>query len=216
MSIIVYKMYWIKTPWFVKAVYPGLIWNMSGQKELYLTFDDGPVPVVTEQVLDLLIQYNAASTFFCIGENIKKHPGIFNRIIKEGHTIGNHTYNHLNGWKSNNEEYIKNIAACNTLANSRLFRPPYGRIGIKQIQYLRNYYKIIMWDVLSGDFDIAQTPASCADNVIQHAEAGSIVVFHDSVKAKQNVLGALPLVLKYFSEKGFIFKPLPKTIDEFN
>ncbi|HET8962902.1 MAG TPA: polysaccharide deacetylase family protein, partial [Chitinophagales bacterium] len=100
MSIIVYKMYWIKTPWYVKAVYPGLIWNMSGQNEIYLTFDDGPVPVVTEQVLDLLMQYNAASTFFCIGENIKKHPAIFDRIIKEGHAIGNHTYNHLNGWKS--------------------------------------------------------------------------------------------------------------------
>ncbi|HET8963501.1 MAG TPA: polysaccharide deacetylase family protein, partial [Chitinophagales bacterium] len=113
-------------------------------------------------------------------------------------------------------EYINNIVACNTLANSNLFRPPYGRIGIKQIQHLRNYYKIIMWDVLSGDFDIAQTPESCADNVIQHAEAGSIVVFHDSEKAKQNVLGALPVVLKYFSEKRFIFNPLPKTMNEFN
>lgn len=209
-------MYWIKTPWYVKAIYPGLIWDMPGERDIYLTFDDGPIPGVTECVLDILSQYNAPSTFFCIGENVKKHPGIFNRIIHENHAVGNHTYNHLNGWKTNDTEYIENVNDCNSLVSSALFRPPYGRLGIGQIRQLRNRYRIIMWDVLSGDFDPGQTPLSCTNNVIQHAQPGSIVVFHDSEKAKGNVLEALPRVLQYFSENGFIFKSLPTSAHAFD
>lgn len=210
-------MYFIKTPWYVKAIYPSLIWDISTKtKSVYLTFDDGPVPGVTDLILDMLKSYQASATFFCIGENVQRHPKIFDRILLDGHTIGNHTYHHLNGWKTADEKYFENVEACNLLINTPLFRPPYGRIGIKQIQHLRSQYAIYMWDVLSGDFDSDQTPESCAANVIRNAEVGSIVVFHDSEKARRNVLGALPKVLEYCAENGFAFKSLPKNRDAVN
>ena len=219
-------MYLVKSPSLLKWYYSDLIWNKpSSEKIVYLTFDDGPIPNVTEFVLNTLNKFEIKATFFCIGDNINKHPAIFNRIKKEGHSIGNHTYNHLNGWKTDNETYVENFLKCQQLTQSSLFRPPYGRIKKSQIASLRfdvrsqksedsnlisqiSNLKIVMWDVLSGDFDVNLSPGKCYENVIKNAENGSIVVFHDSLKAFERLEYALPKVLSYFTEKGYQFEAL--------
>ncbi|MCX2474735.1 polysaccharide deacetylase family protein [Pedobacter sp. MC2016-05] len=222
-------MYLIKSPLLLKWYYPSLLWNKSRtEKVIYLTFDDGPIPNVTDFVLKTLKAFNAKATFFCIGDNILKHPEVYARVINEGHAIGNHTFNHLKGWKTDNETYIENILKCQELTQTNLFRPPYGRIKKSQIRSLQfrarswefkasNHSKlptensklqIIMWDVLSGDFDINLSPEKCFQNVIKHTENGSIVVFHDSLKAFDRLEFTLPRVLKYFSDKGFTFSTL--------
>ncbi|GAB5401160.1 MAG: polysaccharide deacetylase family protein [Aureisphaera sp.] len=176
---------------------------------VYLTFDDGPITRVTPWVLDLLKQHNAKATFFCIGDNIAKHPEVFARIQAEGHSIGNHTFNHLNGWKTTTENYVENtLRAEETLmkegCQSKLFRPPYGKIRFEQAKALRKLgYKIIMWDVLSADFDPAVSKEQCAENVLKHIKPGSIVVFHDSIKAEDRLTYALPKVLDFIREKGW-------------
>jgi len=204
-------MYFVKTPWYLKSVYPSLTWDMPSAKTLYLTFDDGPVAGVTDNVLDILQQYDARATFFCIGDNVQKHPALFERIRSSGHTIGNHTYHHLNGWKTDNNDYYEDVQLCNKLVASKLFRPPYGRIRYSQIQELKKQYAIIMWDVLSGDFDTTIDGEECISNVTANAVEGSIVVFHDSEKAKDRVLQSLPAVLEHFSKKGFVFESIPAT-----
>ena len=201
-------MYFVKTPWYLKSVYPSLIWDLPEQGTLYLTFDDGPVPGVTDQVLDILKGAAAHATFFCIGDNVKKHPELFARIQTEGHITGNHTFHHLNGWKTENETYFEDVQLCDTEVKSELFRPPYGRISYNQIQELKKDFKIIMWDVLSGDFDTTIDAATCTENVIANATDGSIIVFHDSEKAKERVLNSLPVIIKYFKEKGFVFESI--------
>ncbi len=203
-------MYLVHTPQYVQALFPGLIWKMSGNhKEIYLTFDDGPIPEVTPWVLDVLKEYNARATFFCVGDNVRKHPDIFEKVIREGHTVGNHTYNHLSGWATENISYFHNIRHCARKVHSGLFRPPYGKMKPSQVQFLQRHYRIIMWDVLSGDFDRDITPEDCAQNVIQNAGPGSIVVFHDSLKAETNLRYALPHVLNYFTSMGYSFHALP-------
>lgn len=201
-------MYFIKTPYLVKLFSnKNLIWDFKTvDKTIYLTFDDGPTPDVTEKVLKILDNYNAKATFFCLGENVKNHPEIFQNILKHGHSIGNHTFNHFNGWKTRNGKYISNIEKSEKYINSNLFRPPYGRIRKAQINEIKNKYKIIMWTVLAGDYDKNISKEKCLNNVIDNAQKGSIIVFHDSVKAKENVLFALPEVLKYFSNLGFSFE----------
>ena len=206
-----------KTPGFVKTLFPNFIWNINtNNKEIFLTFDDGPTPEITNWVLETLKAYNAKATFFCIGNNIEKHPLVFKNIIEEGHTIGNHTYNHLKGWKHKTNTYLEDIKKTQELIDSKserhqhtslnLFRPPYGKIKSKQSkQTLALGYKIIMWDVLSYDWDIAVTEKRCLENVISTAKEGSIIVFHDSVKASRNLKYALPKVLEYYSEKGYSF-----------
>lgn len=202
-------MYLVHTPQYVQALFPGLIWKMpSGQKEIYLTFDDGPIPEVTPWVLDTLKEYGAKATFFCVGDNVRKYPGIYHRLIEEGHAVGNHTLNHLSGWSTENISYFHNIRHCARVVNSGLFRPPYGKLRPSQIQFLQRHYQIIMWDVLSADFDKDITPEDCFQNVIQHADQGSIVVFHDSLKAETNLRHALPLVLEHFTKLGFTFSAL--------
>ncbi|UKJ08622.1 polysaccharide deacetylase family protein [Solitalea lacus] len=202
-------MYPVKTPYLIKKLYPSLTWNLNrAEKTLYITFDDGPIPEVTPFVLEELKKYNAKATFFCIGDNIRKHPEVFNQVVEGGHSIGNHTYNHLNGWQTPTAEYVKNIEKCNSLINAQLFRPPYGKIRPTQIHNLKKNYKIIMWDVLSGDFDINLSPQSCYENVIKHAENGSIIVFHDSLKAAPRLRYVLPKALEHWSSKGFNFKAL--------
>ena len=205
-------MYLIKSPLLLKWYYPSLLWNKSRtEKVIYLTFDDGPIPNVTDFVLKTLKVFNAKATFFCIGDNIVKHPEVFERVKNDGHAIGNHTFNHLKGWKTDNGTYLQNTLKCQELTQTNLFRPPYGRIKKSQISNLKSQIselKIVMWDVLSGDFDTKLSPEKCYQNVIKHTENGSIIVFHDSLKAFDRLSYALPKVLAYFTEKGFIFSTL--------
>lgn len=199
--------YLTKTPEIIKPFAKDLIWNFKPDvPTLYLTFDDGPVVGVTDWVLELLQKYKAKATFFCVGDNVRKNPSLFNNIIEQGHTVANHTYNHLNGWKSSNYSYYKNVLKANDLIKSAYFRPPYGKITRQQVKSLTKRYRIIMWDVLSGDFDINLSPDKCVMNVIKTAKSGSIIVFHDSLKASKNLKETLPIVLNHFYAKGFIFK----------
>ncbi len=203
-------MYLTKTPDFVQNMFPNLIWKMEnrGHKNLYLTFDDGPIPEITPWVLDELEKYNAKATFFCVGENVKKHRAIYDRISSMGHVVGNHTYNHLSGWSTSNMDYFRNVRYCDDLIDSKLFRPPYGRLKNKQAIYLSRKYKVVMWDVLSGDFDPKLSREDCLQNVISKSTSGSIIVFHDSLKAKDKLEYVLPKVLKHFSKQGYTFKNL--------
>lgn len=207
------RLYFIKTPRILKRLFAKYTWSFfTNKKEIYLTFDDGPIPEVTEFVLDQLHNFNAKATFFCIGDNIRKHPVVFSRIVKEGHSVGNHTFNHLNGWKNSNTVYIENTSKCESLLpdqKTKLFRPPYGKIKRKQAkQLLASGYKIIMWDVLSADFDSSVTKEKCLQNVLENVQNGSIIVFHDSIKASDKLYYALPKVLKEFSQKGYDFKAI--------
>ena len=204
--------YIVKTPKWVKKFFSGSIWEMPQPvKSIYLTFDDGPHPAITGFVLDELKKYNAGATFFCIGKNVVANPLIFKRILSEGHSVGNHTYNHLDGWKTKNTDYLKDIARAERHISASLFRPPYGRITIKQhrqLQQMDKPFKIVMWSILSGDFDAKITSEQCCENVLINAENGSIVVFHDSEKAFERLKYSLPRVLKYFSEKGYQFEKI--------
>jgi len=212
--------YLVKTPWWLKKWYGNLVWDLpqkTGDKVLYLTFDDGPHPVATPFVLDELRRHAARATFFCIGKNVREHPLIYRRILEEGHRVGNHTQNHLNGWKSSDADYINDIGQASRYIDSSLFRPPYGRISAFQASLLRKapfQFDIIMWDVLSADFDRAQSPEKCARNVIRHARPGSIVVFHDSEKAFPRLKEALPAVLAHFKEQGYRLESIrPRGVD---
>ncbi|WEK21766.1 MAG: polysaccharide deacetylase family protein [Candidatus Pedobacter colombiensis] len=202
-------MYLVKSPLLLKWYYPSLIWNKPrSEKVIYLTFDDGPIPDVTTFVLKTLKSFDAKATFFCIGDNIVKHPDVFKQIKKEGHQIGNHTFNHLKGWKTEDKSYLKNFNACQELTKTYLFRPPYGRIKKSQVSGIKSAHpeiQIIMWDVLSGDFDINLSPQKCYENVIKNTRNGSIIVFHDSLKAFERLEYALPLTLKFFKEQGYSF-----------
>ena len=185
----------------------------EAEKTLYLTFDDGPHPIATPFVLNQLKRYNALATFFCIGKNVVAHQDIYDQIINEGHAVGNHTFNHLNGWKTNNDVYLEDVSQASRNIDSNLFRPPYGRITSFQASNLKPAMKgkeprVIMWDVLSGDFDINCTAEQCLANVVLTAVPGSIIVFHDSEKALTKVKYALPRVLKYFHEKGYQFRSI--------
>lgn len=203
-------MYFVKTPFWLKKIFSSYSWEVrTGEKELYLTFDDGPHNIATPFVLQQLEQFDAKATFFCIGKNVILHPEIHAAILKKGHTIGNHTHNHLNGWKVNTKDYSTDVDEASKHISSRLFRPPYGRITNSQGKVLLcKDFKVIMWDVLSGDFDKNITVEKCATNVIRNARKGSIIVFHDSEKAYNNLNYALPKVLEHFSEKGYVFKSL--------
>ena len=202
-------MYLVKSPRLLKKLYPALIWDVKPAKPcIYLTFDDGPIPIVTPFVLNILQRYNAKATFFCIGDNVTKHPEIFEQVKKAGHAIGNHTYNHLKGWKTSDETYLENTLKADELLHTNLFRPPYGRIKRSQIKLLKSAkpeIKIMMWDVLSGDFDIGLSPERCLKNVLKHTESGSIIVFHDSLKAFERLKYVLPKAMGAWNKKGFEF-----------
>ena len=202
-------LYLVKTPWWLsKGIYPAYTWSMpAGQKKLYLSFDDGPHPVVTPFVLDTLKKYHAKASFFCIGKNVAAYPELYKRILLEGHAVGNHTQNHLNGWKTNDARYLSNITEAAQYIDSKLFRPPYGRITRFQARQVQERLglRVVMWSVLSGDFDTNLEPEKCCTNVQKHAADGSIIVFHDSEKAMPRMGYALPGVLEYFSTRGFGF-----------
>ena len=207
--------YWIKTNWIIKKIFPNYIWDLPNlENKIYLTFDDGPTPEITEWILQELEKHHAKATFFCIGKNIEKQPRLFDKLISEGHAIGNHTFNHLKGWNTPTETYLENVEWCNLeiqklknlYSESKLFRPPYGKIKRSQSKILRRLgFKIIMWDVLSADFDQTISPEQCLKNVLEKAKSGSIIVFHDSVKAFPNLEYTLPKALAFLEKKGFVF-----------
>ena len=204
---------WVKTHRIIKKIFNNLVWDIpNSDKKIYLTFDDGPIPEVTEWVLDLLKSEDIKATFFCIGDNIKKHPEVYKRILSEGHQTGNHTFNHLNGWKTETNHYINNFKLCETehlkqnTEHSFLFRPPYGKIKPSQSKAIQQLgYKIIMWDVLSYDFNPTISAEKCLENVISNTKQGSIIVFHDSLKAEKNLKYALPKAIQILKDKGFVF-----------
>lgn len=239
------KPFLAKYPSILKKLYPDRITRLNTPRTLYLTFDDGPIPEITPWVLTQLKEYNAKATFFCIGDNIRKHRDIFKQVIEQGHRIGNHSFNHLNGWKTKTDLYVDNVLkaeeaiiekstrkkekreksqvsrnkkpnpqpathnAQSATQNPKLFRPPYGKIKNSQAAKLVNLnYTIVMWDVLSGDFDKTITAEKCLNNVIKHTKEGSTIVFHDSQKASKNLKALLPKVLEYYTEKSFEFKTL--------
>ncbi len=210
----------IKTPVLAKKIFANYIWEMpSESKTLYLTFDDGPTPDVTNWTLDTLSHYNAKATFFCVGKNVSQHPEIFKNIQDKGHKIGNHTNNHIKGWRTSTKNYLANIKEAQKVidlqqnkTDSRsqiLFRPPYGQIRPKQGKALKELgYKVIMWNVLSFDWDKDVSKETCLENVLSNVKEGSVIVFHDSVKAEKNMRYTLPKVLEHFSQRGFTFKPI--------
>lgn len=203
-------MYVVKSPWWLKKFYPKLTWEIKGEaKNIYLTFDDGPHPIATPFVLDALKKFKAEGTFFCIGKNVKSEPEIYRRILDEGHAVGNHTNHHVNGWKTNDTHYLNEVESAGEYIHSRLFRPPYGKIKQSQIALLLPTFSIIMWDVLSADFDTTVTPEKSLKNVVLNTRSGSIVVFHDSVRAFERLKYALPATLQHFADKGYSFKRIP-------
>jgi len=227
------KPYFVKTPKFLSWIFPNRIWAFSrSEKSIFLTFDDGPIPEVTPWILDILKEYNAKATFFCIGENVAKHPEIFRRIISEGHSVGNHTFNHLNGWNTSTSKYVENVIKAeeifqkelcsisneefgnqnSEIRNFKFFRPPYGKMTSKQSKILQKKgYKIVMWDILSADFDQRLSEEKCLQNVLKNIENGSIVVFHDSLKAEKNLRYVLPKVLENLRSENMCLKVLFNT-----
>ncbi len=207
-------MYSVNSKYIKTFSHKNVFWQIPTQNnELFLTFDDGPVPGVTDFVLDQLLKYNAKATFFCVGDNIRQHPDLFDRIQKEGHAVGNHTFHHLNGWKHSLRSYINNIKMCGALTQSRLFRPPYGRLTPLQRFVLQKDHFIILWSVLPGDFDLNLSSEKCLERAIKHScHPGSIVVFHDSLKAKDKLQHVLPAFLEYYSKMGFSFSSISEQL----
>ncbi len=206
-----------KIPKILKLLFFNQVWNIpNADNTIYLTFDDGPTPEITVQVLEILEKHHIKATFFCIGDNVRKYPEIVQKIISKEHSVGNHTYSHLKGWKTPTKTYISNTEACEIklnslfkIHNSKLFRPPYGKITPWQSYKLRKLgYKIIMWDVLSKDYDVSLSPETCYENVINNVTSGSIIVFHDSVKAQKNVLNSLDKTISTLKSKGFNFEKI--------
>lgn len=202
-----------RTPWPIKKLYPELTWSKRTAQTIYLTFDDGPIPVITPFIHQTLSAFDVRATFFCVGENIKKYNDIAQASLEAGHKIANHTFNHLNGWHTNKKRYSDNIELCENLINklgvdNRLFRPPYGRVTRKQIKVIKTSYEIVMWDVLTGDFSNNVSPEDCLQHSINATRDGSIVLFHDNIKAENNLRYALPRYIEYFLEKGFRFSLL--------
>lgn len=193
---------YIKPPKFVRRIFPSLVWEMPPSEEVYLTFDDGPTPGVTEMILEQLAKYGAKATFFCLGKNAEMHPELFQRIVAEGHRIGNHTYSHQKGWRMSLEGYLEDVEFANNLLHTDLFRPPYGQITPTQARRLSEHYNLIMWDVLSLDYNRRISPRLCLRNVTKHVKGGSIVVFHDSLKSYRNMSYALPRTLEFLQDKG--------------
>lgn len=213
------KFYWVKTHWLMKKIFYGFTWQFPTTKKIvYLTFDDGPTAEVTDWTLDILKKYNAKATFFCIGKNISLNPNIFKKLQKEGHSVGNHTFSHMNGWYYSPEKYMKNVNLCEKAMSEfsteshlpqKLFRPPYGKVNFNQFRLLKEKkYQIIMWDILSADFDTTISPQKCAENVLKNIKPGSIIIFHDSLKAFKNMKYALTKTLDYLQKNGYEMKAI--------
>ncbi len=204
-----------KTPAVLKKIYPGLTWHIKTEaKELFLTFDDGPIPNLTPFFLKTLKEFDAKATFFCVGDNIRKHPDVFEQILQYGHSTGNHTFNHIKAWRVDNETYLDNVKKCDEIMETagakpeQLFRPPYGQITKGLARTLRKTHQIVMWDVLSWDFDAMPTAKNGLSRTVAATRPGSIVVFHDNIKAESKVTFMLPRYLEYFAKQGYTFKSL--------
>ncbi len=197
-------------PKLYRLLFPKACWRkpVKGEKTVYLTFDDGPIPEITPWVLDVLDRYNVKATFFCVGDNVRKHPDIYKMVLDRGHRVGNHTFNHIQGIRKFSKRYVENIQQASGYINSDLFRPPHGHMRIPQFLILRRRYKIIMWDVVSRDYSKSMTPEKVLDNVKKYTRDGSIIVFHDSLKAEKNMKYALPRSIEWLREQGYTFKLL--------
>jgi len=199
----------IQFPDLLRPFLGKLLWRKkSSGKVIYITFDDGPVPEVTPRVLDMLDEYNLKATFFCVGENVEKYPELYHEILRRGHKTGNHTYNHLKGISVPTADYVANVKKASELIDSRLFRPPYGRINFKQKKALQREYEIVMWDLITYDYNQNLTPNNILQNIKRYTRNGSLVVFHDSIKAERNMLTVLPRAIEYWNSKGYRFEVL--------
>lgn len=197
------------TPFILRMFYPSLLWKMpEGEKKLYITFDDGPHHSITPKVLEILRRYNAKATFFCVGNNVQKNMDVVKMIKDDGHSLGGHAFNHEKGWNTKTDDYVASVEKTNVLLDTTLFRPPHGRISFSQVRKLKDRYRLVAWTVISYDWDKTLSPDDCYENVIKRAGDGSIVVFHDSEKAVNNMLPALTKVLDYYKDKGFSFEKL--------
>lgn len=193
-------------PGFLRPLFGKLIWRVKTESKLiYLTFDDGPVPEVTPQVLDILDEYGWKATFFCVGDNVRKYPEVYQEVLRRGHRVGNHSFNHIRGYRYTVEDYVANVKKASAYIDSRLFRPPHGRITFSQIKALKGDYDIVMWDVITFDYDKKKKPEQIMRTVRRYLRKGSVVVFHDSIKAKENVLIVLPQALAYWKDRGYSY-----------
>lgn len=207
-------MFKFTTPLLVQFFFPQLIWKIKNKKQnIFLTFDDGPIPGPTEDILQILNKHQVKATFFCVGDNVKKHPDIFQKIINEGHQVGNHTFHHLSGWKTDLATYLQDVEACGKIMQNHsgkkinLFRPPYGKISINQIKKLKDY-KIVMWNVLSRDFDDNYSSPTILNKIKNNTKRGSIVVFHDSLKTIEKVKKILPDYIEFCKQQNLEFSQL--------
>jgi peptidoglycan/xylan/chitin deacetylase (PgdA/CDA1 family) len=202
----------VRAPWIArKILYPRLTWKVrGGNNQVYITFDDGPHPEITLRVLDILDEYNAKATFFCVGDNVRKYPETYSEIIRRGHAVGNHSFNHIEGWKTDDEYYFENVVMAEKYIQSKLYRPPYGKIKRSQVKELEEKYRIVMWSILSRDFDSEVSKEECFDNVKCNLQAGDIIVFHDSEKAEKNMIYSLKESLKLIKERGLVSKIIPE------
>lgn len=206
-------MYFAKTPYIVNLIYPSLIWEIKDKsKNIYLTFDDGPDEDITPEVLNILDQFEAKASFFCVGEKVNQNPDIYNEIIKRGHTVGNHSYNHLKGKQTSIDDYLNNVLKASSVIHSNLFRPPYGSFNNSQVRKLKKDYKIIMWSVLPGDFDKSISKETVLRRAIKHTKSGSIVVLHDNKKFKNTMVYALKGFLNHFKLNGYNFKAISQDL----
>ncbi len=197
----------LQLPDFIKNRVKSLIFRMDKrEKSIYLTFDDGPTPEVTPLVLDILDNYQCKATFFCVGENVVKYPHLFEEIKKRGHSAGNHTFNHLSGFSTFTKKYVENVKEAEKVIDSKWFRPPYGRIRPSQIKALKKDYQLVMWDLITYDYDKKIQPERIIREIEKKTRNGAIIVFHDSKKAKKNVLSALPKALEFWISEGYSFK----------
>jgi len=199
----------IQTPKIIHHLFPQLLWKVSViSKVIYLTFDDGPHPEITPKVLNILADYEAKASFFCVGDNVQKYPETFRQVLHAGHAVGNHTFHHIKGWKTPNDLYFQDVGACQSLVAATFFRPPYGKIKLSQIRELKKQFQLVMWSVISYDYDRKINPDQCLRIATNNTGPGDIVVFHDSKKAANNMLYALPRFLEYFSKQGYRFESL--------
>lgn len=200
----------VRLPGFFTSLFKNAVWRFDqSSKVVYLTFDDGPIPEVTPWVIELLEKENILATFFCVGENVQKYPEVYKQILDAGHSVGNHTFNHWQGLKNDDQNYFRNIEKAENYIDSDLFRPPHGWLKASQYNYLKNKFRIIMWDLISCDYDRRIKPGHVLKNVTNFVRPGSIITFHDSEKAKNNLMKALPLSIKWMKEQGYQFEAIP-------
>lgn len=197
-------------PRIYRSLYSNTLWRLpvAGEKVAYLTFDDGPIPEITPWVLDLLDKYKIKATFFCVGDNVRKHPEVYAEVLRRGHRVGNHTFNHLQGIKTWTKDFVKNTELASEYIESNLFRPPHGHMLFPQYWVLRKKYQIVMWDVVTRDYSKLMTPTDVFNNVKKYVRDGSIIVFHDSLKAEKNMKEALPKSIEWLMKEGYSFKLL--------